>query len=140
MENNTNSTPCLYGRYDLYSPEDIADFFLRNGLNLVAVPSPDCNPDQEPIQDVDSDHIGEYILGHAGFRLDGYWFKSPEEAFNFVISHQFALMGWMAFIANHVYHEEFEKSQTFSQPEIEAGQSLENFIDGDVNALDSFNR
>lgn len=94
MENVSN--PIIYGRYDLFDEHHIAEFFNTNGINL------ECVPD-EPM-DCDVDHIGEYILGHAGYRLDGYWFKDPTEAFHFVISHQFAIMGWMAFIANHTYH------------------------------------
>lgn len=99
----------LYGRYDLYDSHDIADFFARSGLNVIAVP--EATEDDPHIVPADADHVGEYILGHAGYRLEGQYFSSPEACFEFVISHQFSIMGWISFITNHHYHNQFPDNE-----------------------------
>lgn len=115
MENNVVSmssaheyddSPVIFARYDLFNDEHIADFFNRNGLNLVSIPE-DCRPEH-------AEHIGKYVLGHAGFFMDGPFFDDPRSAFHYVISHQFVVMGWLSFITNHLYHETYEKGSDSS--------------------------
>lgn len=101
--------PCLYGRYDLYDDGDIADFFLRNRLYLVAVNADDDLPvDKVP-------HIGKYALFFAQFHLDLGYFEGPRDAFEYCVSHQFLLNSTIAFVANHIYHEEAAKSTSVEQ-------------------------
>lgn len=82
------------------SDELIAAFFLKNGLSIVAI-----NPDDDLLPE-DEDRVGEFFLGFGGFRLDVGTFKTPREAFQFMLENPFRIMMVFSLICNHLYHEE----------------------------------
>lgn len=102
-------------RFDLYSEQDIAQFFVNNAIGVMCVQ--DNEQDDKLI-----DHIGQFYLVFGNFHMDMGFFDSPTEAFYHVITHPVQLAYTMALISNHLVNEAIQNNPQVLAPSSTSSQ------------------
>lgn len=88
--------------YSNYDDQDIAGFFVRNGLHLVCIQGETFSSEIKE----SPDHDGKYFIGFAGYRLEfGRLFDSPYQAFTWIMSRPVVLYTTLNLITNHLFYE-----------------------------------